>query len=113
MSKSAFAAVAAALLAIGVSAPSASAQDIEAVELMALPTQVTISVAGKALPEVRQEVRQAARYVCRNATARGELDVADLGWCAYHSKVKAMKRYHQLTAVQFAGGDAAIRLSSR
>ena len=111
MSKPAFPAAAAILLAVAAS--TATAQTVDPVEIHALPTQVTVSVAGKDLATLRRDVRQAAHYVCRNARAIGELDVGDHGWCAFHANAKAMKRYHQMTSSRLAETQPAIVLSAR
>jgi hypothetical protein len=79
------------------------------------PTQIAISLAGKSATTVRDEVRVAARTVCRNAVHNRELGFDDAQWCRHTSGAKALRRYEAIVAgaQRSAGALPTIILSSR
>lgn len=90
------------------------AQEVSAVELRALPTQMTVRVVGKDYDTVRGDIRIAARTVCRNARTLGELALDDLNWCVGKSSAKTLRQYRKLLAEgTLAAMDGAILLSAR
>lgn len=92
----------------------ALAQTVSGVELQALPTELTVNVAGKDFEAVRADVRVAARTVCRNAHALGEVKSGDVGWCSAKASYKTIKQYRSaLELGALASADAAIVLSLR
>ncbi|HEY9216474.1 MAG TPA: hypothetical protein VIO94_00385 [Phenylobacterium sp.] len=106
MSKPVLLSWAAGLASVALLTSPVQAQTVSAVDLVALPTQVRINIVGKDYTAVRQDVRHAAGFVCRNARTRGELNPADVSWCAGKAATKTMKRYRKALAngeVQTAG----------
>ncbi|WP_041373111.1 hypothetical protein [Phenylobacterium zucineum] len=107
-----FAAAAAVVIAL----PAVASPDIPTVGEVAVgpsaPTEVRLSIAGKDRAAVRQEVRSAARYVCRNAVLNRELDVGDNRWCSHRSAVKAMVRYDAMREGAAAYADAQVLVLS-
>jgi hypothetical protein len=92
----------------------ALAQTVSGVELRPLPTEMKINVVGKDYETVRADVRVAARTVCRNAHALGEVKSGDVGWCSAKSSYKTMRQYREaLDTGALASADAAIVLSLR
>jgi hypothetical protein len=79
------------------------------------PTQIAIPLAGKDVAAVRQEVRGAARTVCRNAVANRELTFDDVLWCRQATQAKAMRRYAAIVAPATRTAEAApiLVLSAR
>ncbi|MFN3513417.1 MAG: hypothetical protein ACK41C_10250 [Phenylobacterium sp.] len=78
------------------------------------PTELSIPLAGKSADLVRDEVRAAARTVCRNAVANRELEVEFRGWCSRKSAARAMDRYALILArASFAEGPTSLTLSAR
>lgn len=107
-------AVAAATLVAGL-APPAIAQTVAEVGVTTrAPTSVSISLAGKSRPAVRQEVVQAAALVCRNAVNNDELAFSDQRWCKQTTRQRAMRRYAAIMAryTDLAAGPPVITLSA-
>jgi hypothetical protein len=106
--------VAVGALLIGAAAP-AFAQTVSEVAVSPrAPTQITISLVGKAPTTVRSEVHVASRAVCRNAVRNQELEFHDVRWCSQKTEVKAMRRYAAIQAsAQQTAFSGTIVLSSR
>lgn len=107
-------AVAAASLLAGL-APPALAQTVSEVGVTTrAPTSVSINLAGKTRPEVRQEVVQAAALVCHNAIQNDELAFSDQRWCKQTTRQRAMRRYTAIMSrySTLAAGEPVITLSA-
>jgi hypothetical protein len=72
----------------------AAAQSPKSVEVIGrAPTEVRVPLVGKAVSQVRQEIRVAASTVCRNAVANRELPLYDRNWCFRATRYSALKDY--------------------
>lgn len=107
------AAAVAAALAVGGSP--AFAQNVSEVAVSGrAPTQVKISLAGKTVADVRQEVRAAAGTVCRNAITNRELAFDALLPCKQATQGKALRRYAAIVSARARTTTTAMLvLSSR
>jgi hypothetical protein len=93
----------------------AAAQSPKSVEVIGrAPTEVRIPLVGKAVSQVRQEIRVAASTVCRNAVANRELPLYDRNWCFRATRYTALKDYAMILQRHQAFAEGAqIRVALR
>jgi hypothetical protein len=76
----------------------AFADHVSPLTVEALPTSVTIGIAGKTGGQVLSEVRQASATVCFNAELKGELGFYGDDRCSIRTTDAAMAHYRQIIA---------------
>jgi hypothetical protein len=105
--------IAAAFAAASLALPAVAQPEVAPLNVTKAPTTLTISIAGKDKAAVRDEVKVAARTVCRNAVTNYELAFTDVNWCRDKTQHKAMRRYAALVMQRGFAGSGAITLAAR
>jgi hypothetical protein len=107
----------AAVLAAGLFAASAALAESNGVTPLSVtgghPTSVTVSIKGKDIRAVRNDVGRAAYFVCRNFVGLDGISLDEVDGCADHAFGKAMRAYTAIAARHTLADNGVIVLSAR